>query len=341
MASAKNPAKALFSSFRGLGLSAPQVRHFAPDWWNDEAAMDEGGLLELQILLARRLHVSLESLQTTTPEPQLREATRRFKTVHPDGSSQLAIAAGVGYGLAQVLASACLALPAIELIAAQELRTKILTSAKATTLDALCRWLWTSGIPTVHIMNWPKQLRRPDAMCVRIGNRPVILVVRHEAAAARLAYLVAHEVGHIMSGHLRSDSNAVLVDDTLPVDKQGFATDEDEKTADQYAMELLGGRVLLQACMSIGPQSSEVKLAVAALQASKGNGLDAGQVILGWARNTQDWQTAGLAMRYLMTSQPAPVMMNDIATGYLDRDSLSADGQDHITRLTGMEFNQE
>lgn len=339
MAIARNPSKTLMSSFKELGLTPTQVRHFVPDWWVDDAAIDEGGLLELQIMLARRLNVALESLQATAPRPVFRDATRRFKTVHPDGSTQLAIAAGVGHGLAQVLANACPSAPLQAAVTASELRSDLLKSMSSVTLEVLCTWLWDHGLPVLHITNWPKQLRRPDAMCVRVGERQVILVVRKEIAPARLTYLVAHELGHVMSGHLRSEGNTILVDDTLPVDEQGFAKDDDERVADQYAMELLGGATLRAVCETLaGKHFNEVKLAVAALQASRGSSLDAGQVVLGWGRLTGDWKLAGMAMRYLMTTQPAPVVVNDIAKRYINTELLASDSLEHLSRLTGVEF---
>lgn len=341
MATAQNPVKTLLGSFKALGLTAAQVRHFVPEWWVDEAAADEGGFLELQIVLARRLNVALESLQAVAPAPEFKDATRRFKTVHPQNSTQLAVAAGVGHGLAHVLADACRTEPSGTRFSATDLRARILVNSPSVTLETLCRWLWGEGIPVLHVAAWPNQLRRPDAMCVRVGNRPVVLVVRKEAAPARLAYLVAHEVGHIMSGHLQADNNAVLVDDTLPVDEQGFANDDDEKVADAYAMEVLGGSSLQTACNSLGRPVSEVKLAVAALRACKGTRLDAGQVILGWARLTKDWKLAAMSMKYLMTSGPAPTVVNDVAKSYLDVESLSSDGLDHVSRLTGLQFVAE
>jgi hypothetical protein len=329
------------SSFKELGLTAAQVRHFVPEWWDDDAAADEGGLLELQIVLARRLNVALESLQKAAPKPEFRATTRRFKTIHPEGSTQLAVAAGVGHGLAHVLAGACTTGSLQERLSPTDLRAHILKKYPTVTLDSLCRWLWEHGMPVVHILNWPQQLRRPDAMCVRVGACPVVLVVRKEVAPARLAYLVAHEIGHLMSGHLKADNNTVLVDDTLPVDERGFAKDEDEKIADTYAMELLGGDALRAACIKVGQQNEEVKLAVAALKVSKGTGLEAGQVILGWARLTEDWRLAGMAMRYLMTTQPAPIVVNDVAKGYIDSNTLSSDGLDHLIKLTGMQLHDE
>jgi hypothetical protein len=342
MATGKGPAKVLVSSFKGLGISAAQVRHFLPDWWDDEAALDENGLLELQLLLARRLNVVFDSLRTSVPKPTFLPATRRFKTIHPEGSSQLAVAASVGHGLALVLASACKTETLADVLSAQALRAQVLKTRRTVTLDSLCRWLWSHGIPVVHITNWPNHLRRPDAMCVRVESRIVILVLRKEVAPARLTYLVAHEVGHVMLGHLQATNSAVLVDDALPIDAQDVAKDDDEFAADSFAMELLGGQALLNTCSALSPQyTDEIKLVVAALERSKNSELDPGQIILGWARLTGNWPMAALAMRYLMTTQAAPEVINDVAKSYIDLAAIASDGQDHIARLTGISLDDE
>lgn len=334
-----NPALRLLKSFKGLGLTPTQVRRLMPEWWDDEAAEDEGGLLELQILLARRLNVSLASLQSQAPHPAFRETTQRFKTVHPEGSSQLAVAASIGHGLAQLLASACDKRVAQPLSAGQVREDLLGSRDTAVTLAGLCRWMWEHGLPVVHVTGWPDGLRRPDAMCVRVGDRPVTLVVRKELHPPKLAYLVAHELGHIMSGHLDAVKNAVLVDDTLPVDAQQSVNDPDEIEADSFAMTTLGGSALLALCRSlVGPSYTELTLAVAALRAAKGTALEPGQVILGWGRLTEDWKLTNMALKYLQTTQTAPLVINDIARLCIDGSALSADGRDHLERLTAMEL---
>lgn len=340
MPTATNPAKRLMSSFKELGLTAVQVRRLMPGWWDDAAAENEGGLLELQILLARRLNVAIDSLQADRPKPRFRETVQRFKTVHPEGSSQLAVAASIGQGLAQLVGSVSADLPLPGVIDAQQVRSEVLKTSPAVTLQTLCAWSWRIGIPVVHVRGWPTGLRRPDAMCMRVGSRPVVMVVRNEQAPAKLTYLVAHELGHVLLGHLRDVGNAVLVDDALPVDKQQSFHDEDERQADAFAMEVLGGSSLLQAAKSLqGRSFSELTLTVAAFEAAKGRQLDAGQVILGWGRLSEDWRTANMALRYLMHSAPAPEVINQAAKSAFDLSLLSAEGKDHLAQLTGMEFD--
>lgn len=340
MATASNPALRLLKSFKELGLTPAQVRRLMPEWWDDEAAEDEGGLLELQILLARRLNVSLASMQAQVPLPAFQETTQRFKTAHPEGSSQLAVAAGIGHGLAQLLASTVAVPLKAGDVDALALRQDLMATASMVTLEGLCKWMWAHGLPVVHVTGWPDKLRRPDAMCVRVGERPVTMVVRKEVHPPKLAYLVAHELGHIMSGHLRAVNNAVLVDDTLPIDAQRSLSDDDEREADGFAMNVLGGETLLKTCRSLmGRSYSELTLAVAAIQAAKPHGLDAGQVILGWGRLSEDWKMANMALRYLLNTQPAPEVINSVAKANIDPSALSADGRDHLERLTAMELS--
>lgn len=336
---APNPARKLMSSFKELGLSAAQVRSLIPSWWADEVAQSEDGLLELQILLARRLNVSLGSLQEREPSPKFQATAPRFKTVHPDGSSQLAVAAGIGNGLAHLLSAAAEGRPIPLPVSAHELRAQLLKEGSAATLDRLVGWCWKHGLPIVHVTGWPNGLRRPDAMCMRVDQRPIVMVVRKETAPAKLAYLVAHELGHIMSGHLAAGQNAVLVDETLPVDAQKSFFDDDEKQADAYAIEVLGGAELDAAAKQLlGRPYSELSLAAEVLSTLKGKPLDAGQVILAWGRLTQEWKTANAALKYLQTMQAAPRVINDVARDEIDFDALSTDGMDHLLKLTAMEL---
>lgn len=339
MAPRITPAKLLLGSFKELGLATAQVRRLLPSWWEDEAAEDEAGLLELQMLLSRRLNVSLESLLSVQPAPQFRESVQRFKTVHPQGSSQLAVAASIGQGLAGLLASTVDAGWPTHLPDAAEVRAQVLRASPTVTLEALCEWCWSLGVPVVHVTNWPAGLRRPDAMCMRIGVRPVIMVVRREKVPAKLAFLVAHELGHVLLGHLREDSDAVLVDEALPVDAQRSFIDDDERMADDFADTVLGGSALDTAAKDmLNNYTSPLKLAVAALERCKDQPLQADQLILAWARKAKDWPTANAALNFLMTNGPAPMTINRVALRALSIERLSFDGRDHLEQLTGMEL---
>ena len=334
-------AKRLLSSLKALGITAAQVRSLLPDWWVDDVAESEDGLLELQLVLARRLSLSLTSLQALGGTPSFQASAHRFKTVHPEGSSQLAVSAAMGTGLARLVVSASSGHTPLVPLQAAALRDSILKDAGSVGLEQLVYWSWRIGMPLVHVTGWPKGLRRPDAMCLRVENRPVILIVRNEVTPAKLAYLVAHEIGHIASGHLRADGNSVLVDEALPVNSEQSASDEDEVEADAFAGVLLGEKEASGIVKAIGPSvSSELKLASQASLACRGKSVNPGQVILAWGRTYKDWKTTNMALKYLQTTQPAPRLINDIAKEFLDFSALTGDGLDHLRKLTEMEPDQ-
>lgn len=340
MATTNSVAKRLIGSFRDIGVTAAQVRRLLPEWWEDEAADDPGGLLELQMLLARRLNVSIDSLQAATPAPQFHGGIRRFKTIHPEGSDQLMVASALGVAIARLVLSATdVSFDALGTVAS--IRKHLIADGHAVTLDRLCSHLWAHGVPVVHMTGWPQGLRRPDAMCMQIEGRPVILIVRKESAAAKLTYLVAHELGHLLAGHLAkaasSAQDEVLVDDALPVGEDDAVSDREEKAADALALDLLGGKTLNAASEAIPTSlTAPLDIVVAALKAVKGRPLDAGQAILGWGRITTNWKAANGALRYLMTTDVAPVVINDIAAGRVELSSLSADNREHLAQITGL-----
>jgi hypothetical protein len=335
MATASNPAKALLASLKPLGVSAAQARQLLPEWWDDEAATTEGGLLELKMLLARRLGVSFTSLLSFPSQLELGLAPTRFKTVHPEGSTQLRVAAGIGQSLARIVAAASPPWEQSRKRAAAAVREQVLTNSRAVDLQTLCQWCWSTGLPVVHLRAWPKGLRRPDAMCALIDGRAVILVVRAEKAPARLAYLVAHELGHIALGHLQENKGTVLVDEALAVDKQASVSDPDERAADDYAIELLGGNQLRSAAAALAKSpDSPLELVAAAMDIAQRAKLDAGQVLLTWGRNSGEWAQVNAALRYLMDSDAAPEVINALAMRSLRMELLGSDDVEHLSRLT-------
>jgi hypothetical protein len=45
-----------------------------------------------------------------------------------------------------------------------------------------------------------------------------------------------------------------------------------------------------------------------------------------------------MALKYLLTTQPAPVVINDVARRYIQVGELSPDGREHLAQLTGIEL---
>ena len=121
------------------------------------------------------------------------------------------------------------------------------------------------------------------------GHRPVIVLGHAFDEPARLAFIVAHEVGHIVNGDCTADAPVVDEDEEVSDDH------EIETRADGYAIGLLTAGAPLP-----GLDAADFKeLATKAANIEKGHGVDAAAVIWSWARRTGDYALATMAARAL------------------------------------------
>jgi hypothetical protein len=94
---------------------------------------------------------------------------------------------------------------------------------------------WALGIPVIHLRNLPAGSKKPDALTTMVGDRPVIVVFKARKSPSWIAFIVAHELGHIHHKHL--PSGQTLVDEKI--DQKSDKADEGE--ANDFALRLLTG----------------------------------------------------------------------------------------------------
>jgi Zn-dependent peptidase ImmA (M78 family) len=76
-----------------------------------------------------------------------------------------------------------------------------------------------------------------QAITVRLGNQYVILIGRDSRFPAWIAFILAHELGHIVRGHIDDSAALLEMDDPLQVPER----DNEELQADAFALALLTG----------------------------------------------------------------------------------------------------
>ena len=308
------------------------MRVLLPGWWSDEITKSRAGQKELLVLLARRLNLNLVSLLSNAAQASFADSHRRFKTRRGKSDEQLLVASGIAQGLAASLQRASRAKWAGIPNDPLRLHETIVDSYGQVDLGSLALYCWNVGIAVVHVENWPRGVRRPDAVCVRHEGRPVILVVRAETAASKLLFYLAHEIGHIALGHISGEE--ALIDDEVNREAQNApVTDAEERAADDFALQLIRGADDISYPKRVG---SELELVVWAQTESKRTCVDAGHLILSWGELRQDWAAANTALRYLEQSSPAPKRLNDIAQTQVDFENLADDALDHLQVLTGI-----
>lgn len=318
--------KNLIERLRKAGFSRAAIRAAWPSWWTDEADASPSGRAELRFALARRLGLE--------PKPLLGERVEfvwndeaKFKHLSAEDEPQKSALTSFGMSIGRLLLRATPAPTATEIAPADILRAAILAGNPFVDLSSLIATCWAMRIPIIHLRVFPLEAKSMHAMVVRIDNRFAILLGRDANYPAPIAFAVAHELGHVMLGHL--DGIPALVD--LKDSALFRDGDDQEDEADRYALTLLTGSSEPNIQTSADHFNAPM-LAGAALNAAAEYGVEPGTLALclGYQRNA--WRVAMSSLRFIYRERKSAWReVNGIADGELLWDELG-DEEAHYLR---------
>jgi Zn-dependent peptidase ImmA (M78 family) len=269
-------------------------------------------------------------------EPQfLWREEARFKHLSNEGELERAGITSFGRAFASVLVAAAPArqASAVEL-SARELREQVLGSGRPyVDLLDLLSLCWLFGVPVVHLRVFPWPQKRMAAMAVTIQDRAAILLAKDAVHPPAVAFYVAHELGHLALGHLGADRIIVdLADADGPV---AGGDDEEEVTADRFALELLTGHAEPTVVVA-GARPNATRLAAAALDASAELHIEPGTLAQMFGYSTGDWRIATGALK-IIYEQEKPVWqeVNALARRELQLDLLPDDAAEYVSAVIG------
>jgi len=262
-----------------------------PDWWNDACGDDASILPDIEFRIARFLGRSIEDVRN--PKARLAAPAyagaqlRRVRDVDRDRltaaiHSGLQIAAAVARSMREPLVSA--SPPPTDAMAWRKL---IHRASRALTLDDLLVDVWSRGIPVVPVDLLP--VPRFQGLACIVESRPVILLGHKNDEPGRVAFVVAHEAGHVAAGDCAPEQPVVDEEDEIADDA------EVERQADLFATRLLVGTDMFP----VVDGSDFRQLARNASAVERETGADASAVIFAWARRTGDYQNATMAVKAL------------------------------------------
>ena len=212
------------------GLKKDFVRRaILPDWWDDSCDDQPDLLPEIEIRVARYFGVSLAAVKDSGSAlivPQYANAQlRRVRDVNKDRLAP-AIHAALRIGAAVVRSARDLkAIPLDLPTDALTWREQIRHEQGPVKFDQLLDDLWGRGIPVVPVDILPTPNFQGIA-CI-IEGRPVILLGHRHDELSRVAFIVAHEVGHIAAYDCVPDKPVVDQEDEV-VDAHGDVVDDTE-----------------------------------------------------------------------------------------------------------------
>ena len=319
--------KTLIARLREAGFSRAAIRAAWPSWWTEEADSTQSGRAELRFALARRLGLE--------PKPLLGERVEfvwndeaRFKHLSAEDEAQRAALASFGMSIGRLLLRATPGdmTPRID---AEQLRNAMLRRSRFVDLHALIGTCWALGVPVVHLRVFPLEAKSMHAMVVTIEGRYAILLGRDASYPAPIAFTLAHELGHVMLGHLAGAPALVdLKDPALVRD-----ADQQEEEADRFALTVLTGSPEPDIRTNLDRFNAPT-LAAAVLAAADEYAVEPGSLALCLAYQRKAWPVAMSALRFIY-NQPMPAWreVNGIADGELEWDALGDEAGHYLRNV--------
>jgi Zn-dependent peptidase ImmA (M78 family) len=167
------------------------------------------------------------------------------------------------------------------------------------------------------------------AMVVMDGGRFAILLGRDSNYPAPVAFSLAHELGHVMLGHLEDAPALVDVEDPA-LARNG---DEQEQEADRFALTLLTGSPEPDIQTSLARYNAPT-LAKAVLEAAPKYRVEPGTLALCLAHRQHVWPVAMTALRFIYSERkPTWREVNGIADRELQWDDLTHEGAQFLFKV--------
>lgn len=322
---------ALRRQLRQAGLTARAIDAVWPEWWSAEAEGSLSATTELRYTLARRLGLSPRSLFDGPPQFVWKDEAK-FKNLAGATEQEAAVLASFGVAVGRCALGATRAHGELRgTITAADLRSSILASSPLVDLTGLLAFCWGVGIPVLQLALFPLARKRMHAITVRVNHRYAVFIGRESRFPAQVAYILAHEIGHIVLQHVAE--SAVLLEAEDPLRMQ--AKDAEEQTADRFALELLTGDPDLRV-EADNEHFTATQLAYAASEASRERRIDPGVLALCLGHSTGRWRQGFGAQKLLPGGErDVAQFLNSLAREQLDWPALSFESQDYLRKVIG------
>lgn len=288
-------------------------RAILPDWWDEQCTDDPRLVQDIEIRIARFLGQPLHRVSSVrdTLEPP-RYPGAQLRRVRGTDPSRLTAAMHAAIRIATATVRNLrdsVPPPQPPPRDGLQWRAQIMASHRALRLSNMVEDLWQRGIPVVPIALLPTPSFQGMA-CI-VTERPVILLGHNHDEPGRVAFIVAHEAGHIAAGDCAAEQPVVDEEDAIT------DNDEIERRADHYATCVLVGTPMEQWNAPSG--STDFKeLAKDAVATERQTGADASFVISSWARQTGDYATATMAVKALYRHTGARRQLHQLFYRHVD-----------------------
>lgn len=307
----------LYNKLSQFGLPKQYIKQNAlPNWWDNELDTQPVAVLEGAGYIAKRLGLDLKSLLT---EEELRFKQRLSNKNNSD------IALGIAQRIAEMVAYGCKGEFSQLPKKVQQIREEILATAPTVNLNSLLDYCWNHGIIVIHFANFPPNLKKFDGIIQNYVNSPVILIAANHKIRSKLAFILAHELGHLALGHLQDN---LLIDNSINPD----SLIQEEKEANEFAERLLLGNC---DCSFKNQDFKSDSVQYACSKASENKGVEPSMIILSYAWHHGDWKIAGKALKDL-DSKDGTQIINQKLAQKINWDKFDNDTYEYLEFILGV-----
>jgi hypothetical protein len=331
-------AKSFRRRLRRFGFANPAIDAAWPAWWSDNSESSTDSQSALRLSVAAKLGLTPESILDDAAEPRFVWGDEAcFKRVTVANAVERAGIVSFGRSVARLLLR-CMEPVEVRYCSALELRQAVLKKRPFVALTDLLAIAWSVGVPVVHLRVFPWAQKKMAAMTVREGSQCVILLGKDSCYPATIAFFLAHEIGHVMLGHLNLHSALIDMDDDAGNDTQRAVEvpDAEELAADTYALALLTGSPDLSVLPRPGSSASGPSLAAAALRSGPELGLEPGTLALCYGHTTGRWDIANSALNFIYShAKPVWAEVNAVALSSMNFNMLDEDSRTFARAVLG------
>jgi Zn-dependent peptidase ImmA (M78 family) len=330
MATTVNPMHSIYAKLSNTGFKKSFVQSLLPEWWDDDIAKDPSGLQQASLVLGKLLSVRPETLWSEQIGIVLSiPLERKFKHRAGTNENALDIACAIAYSAARLALRAFKHEYRPELVVdAAQLRSQVISQNTWVGLAEILKYCTEIGIPVLYLNHFPSGTKKMDGLAFEVDGRPVIALTVSKKHGY-LAFDLAHELGHIALGHV--SGNKCVIDQKIDREPE----DEDEKSANRFALELLTGT---PDCTIVptGRNLNGQELAAAALRYGTNNMVDPLHVALNYGYATRHWGSANIALSKLAGNQlDDQTLVNSKLFSNIDSEYLSDDDLVTLEKLSG------
>ena len=305
-----------------------------PEWWDEACDGDSNLLPEFEVRVARFMGIPLSDVQDSTfslvPMHSVTAKLRRVRKV--DGERLLPAihtAIKIAESTVRCLKESGVPRPEIPPSSGLEWRADVGSRGESVTLETILRDLWGRGIPVIPLDIVPAPSFQAIA-CIA-GGRPVILIGQKNDEPGRIAFWVAHEVGHIARGHC--DSEHLVLDG-----QEGILDDSDiEVNADKFSVHVLIGENRIPEIKN----GDFREIAQESARLATCTGIGAGMIISAWASNTGDHQKAQMALKALYLATGARKALTGHFADNVDLEGAPETDRDLLRCVSGVADSYE